>query len=63
MDREYSYLYPYSREEARRRKELDAWWDSHNENIQCKHAIEVAAGAGEDMPVRLKHILDDFGFK
>ena len=63
MDREYFYLYPYSREEARRRKELDAWRDSYNENIQCKHAIESAAGSGDDMPTRLKGVLNVFGFK
>ena len=63
MGREYLYLYPYSREEARRRKELDAWRDSHSENIQCRHAIEVAAGAGEDMPTQVKQVLDEYGFK
>ena len=63
MGREHSHLYPYSREEARRRRELDAWRDSYNENIQCKHAIEVAAGAGEDMPAQVKRVLDEYGFK
>lgn len=63
MGREYSHLYPYSREEARRRKELDAWRDSYNENIQCKHAIEVAARGGEDMPAQVKRVLDEYGFK
>ena len=63
MGREHSHLYPYSREEARRRKELEAWRDSYNENIQCKHAIETAAGAGEDMPAQVKQVLDEYGFK
>ena len=63
MDREYPWLYPYSREEARRRKELDTWRDSYNESIQCRHAIETAAEAVEDMPAQVKQVLDEYGFK
>ena len=39
---DYSYLYPYSAEEARRRNELDEWRRSHRMNIACKEAIEAA---------------------
>jgi hypothetical protein len=42
MGNEFVYLYPYSREEARRRKELDLWRDSHRENIACKNGVESA---------------------
>lgn len=39
---DFSYLYPYSAEEARRRNELDQWRQSHRMNIACKEAIEAA---------------------
>lgn len=39
---DFSYLYPYSAEEARRRHELDLWRQSHRMNIACKEAIEAA---------------------
>ena len=42
MENEFPYLYPYSREEAKRLKQLDLWRDSRKENIACKNAIEGA---------------------
>ena len=39
---DFSYLYPYSAKEARRRNELDQWRQSHRMNIACKEAIEGA---------------------
>ena len=37
-----TYLYPYSSAEARDRKELPLWRESHKANIACRNAIEDA---------------------
>ena len=42
MADEFYYLYPYSREEAKRLNELSLWRESHKENVACKNAIEEA---------------------
>lgn len=42
MADKFSYLYPYSREEAKRLNELSLWRESHKENVACKNAIEEA---------------------
>jgi len=36
------YLYPYSREEAKRNNELELWRESYRANVACKKAIEEA---------------------
>ncbi|MDD3229965.1 MAG: DUF3849 domain-containing protein [Oscillospiraceae bacterium] len=36
------YLYPYSREEAKRLKQLELWRESNRANVICKKAIEEA---------------------
>lgn len=41
-NKEFSYVYPYSCEEAKRLGELAQWRESHKENIACKDAIEEA---------------------
>ena len=41
-NKEFSYVYPYSREEAKERKRLDDWKASHKENVACRKAIESA---------------------
>lgn len=42
MENEFSYVYPYSCEEAKRLGQLAMWRDSRKENISCKNAIEEA---------------------
>ena len=39
---EFPYLYRYSAEDAKQRRELELWRDSWNQNINCKYAIEYA---------------------
>ena len=41
-NKEFAYVYPYSRGEAKRLKELDDWKQSHKENVACRKAIESA---------------------
>lgn len=41
-NKEFPSVYPYSREEAGRLKELPQWRDSHKLNVACKDAIEQA---------------------
>ena len=40
--KDFSYVYPYSRGEAKRLKELDDWKASHKENVACRKAMESA---------------------
>ena len=42
MANDFPYVYPYSREEAKRLNQLLLWRDSHKENVACKDAIEEA---------------------
>jgi hypothetical protein len=42
MANDFPYVYPYSREEAKRLNQLPLWRDSHKENVACKDAIEEA---------------------
>lgn len=42
METDFIYLYPYSRNEAKRLNQLNLWRDSHKENILCKNFIEGA---------------------
>ena len=42
MENDFIYLYPYSRNEAKRLNQLKEWRDSHKENIRCKKSIEDA---------------------
>ncbi len=67
MENEFSYLYPYSREEAKRLKQIDLWRDSRKENIACKNAIEGAIRRDFD-GMRLKvecaeSVLAAYGYK
>ncbi len=39
MESDFIYLYPYSRNEAKRLNQLKEWRDSHKENIRCKKSI------------------------
>lgn len=39
---DFSYVFPYSSEEAKRLKRLPMWRESHKANIACKKAIEQA---------------------
>lgn len=42
MENDFIYLYPYSRNEAKRLNQVDKWRDSHKENIICNKFIEDA---------------------
>jgi hypothetical protein len=42
MENDFIYLYPYSRNEAKRLNQLKEWKESHKENIACKTYIECA---------------------
>lgn len=46
--KEFPYLYPYSREEAKRLGQLADWKASHAENVACRKAIERAILLGFD---------------
>ncbi len=48
MGADFPYLYRNSRAEARRRDELDKWQRSHQLNIDCRDAIDLAISAGFD---------------
>lgn len=41
-DKEFSYVYPYSREEAMQRDESELWQESLKLNIACRNSIEEA---------------------
>lgn len=53
MENEFPYVYPYSREEAKRLRETDLWRESRKLNIACRNAIEEAIYRDFD-GVRLK---------
>ena len=59
-------FYPYSRQEAKREGELDAWKESRQANIRCAHDIEkrIAAHAqgGQLEPNQARSVLDEWGF-
>ena len=42
MRADHPSVYPYSADEAKRRKELDSWRESFRMNVSCKEAIEEA---------------------
>ncbi|WP_312642908.1 DUF3849 domain-containing protein [Hydrogenoanaerobacterium sp.] len=41
-DKVFSYVYPYSREEAKRLREMELWRESRKLNVACRNAIEEA---------------------
>lgn len=41
-DKAFSYVYPYSREEAKRLREMELWRESRKLNVACRNAIEEA---------------------
>lgn len=47
-NKEFPYLYPYSRTEAKRLDELADWERSHETNVVCRKAIETAIMLGYD---------------
>lgn len=47
-NKEFLPVYPYSHAEAQRLGELDAWEQSHQENVACRKAIEAAIMLGHD---------------
>lgn len=59
-------FYPYSRQEAKQRGELDAWKDSCQANIVCARDIEKRIAAhgrdGRLEPDQAKPILSEWGF-
>lgn len=59
-------LYPYSRQEAKQKGELDAWKESCQANIVCAHDIEKRIAAhgrdGRLEPDQAKPILGEWGF-
>lgn len=64
---EFPYLYRYSAEDAKQRRELELWRDSWNQNINCKYAIEYAisrdAENGHLKDDCARSVLEDYGFK
>lgn len=41
-DKAFPYVYPYSREEAKRLRETELWRESRKLNVACRNAIEEA---------------------
>ena len=62
-----TYLYPYSSAEARDRKELPLWRESHKANIACRNAIEDAIRQSFDGMHLDKNcltpVLEEYGYK
>lgn len=67
MLKDHPYLYPYSKEDARRSKELDRWQESFAHNVQCARDIESAIrGNYENDTIRegcAQSVLNQYGFK
>ena len=67
MAADFPYLYPFSKQEAKRRNELRDWRESHKYNVACKEAIEAAIRKGFDgarlRPGCAKSVIEEFGFK
>lgn len=64
---DFSYLYPYSVEDARQRDEVSRWRESFRANIACKEAIEAAIRRDFD-GMHLKDgcaqsVIAEFGYK
>ena len=63
---EYKDLYRWSRSEAERSGELNAWVESYSENCICARAIEraISDGYGENRLNKdcAKKVLAEFGF-
>ena len=62
-----TYLYPYSAEEACRRREQSLWRASYLENIDCKDAIQKAVRQhydGDHLDKKcLTEVIQEFGYK
>ena len=69
MASDFPYLYPYSRTEARHRKETQRHEDSFRLNVSCARAIEQAIREhfneeGEKLDVECaQSVLEQYGFK
>ena len=66
---DFSYLYPYSRMDAKSMHEERKWWDSFYQNVECARDIEKAINLffDEDMeqlkPGCAEAVLEKWGFK
>lgn len=67
MAAEYPHLYPYSRADARSRKEMAEWKQSFERNVECARGIEAAIRShfeNETISAECaKSVLDEYGFK
>lgn len=69
MAADFPYLYPYSRQEAQRRKEERLYTDSFKTNVSCARAIECAVrdhcnGADGDLTEGCAlSVLEQYGLK
>src|SRR5574344_181823 len=62
-----AYLYPYSLEEARQRKETELWRESRMANHNCRNAIDAAILRDFDgqslAPSCLQSVVAEYGYK
>lgn len=62
-----TYLYPWSRDDAKDRNELELWQESHDANIACRKAIEAAIMQDHDgstlAPSCTASVIAEYGYK
>ena len=62
-----AYLYPWSREDAQDRNELELWQKSHDANVDCRKAIEAAIMREHDgnmlTPGCAAGVIAEYGYK
>jgi len=69
MLKDHPYLYPYSKDDAKRSNELDRWQDSFRNNVACSRAIEEAIRQDFDRDTDsiregcAGKVLEQYGFK
>lgn len=60
-------LYPYSRKDAAKRNELEAWHESRDANISCRKAIEAVIDQAFDgrrlAPGCAESVIGEYGYK